>query len=66
MIAYKCGQLYAYRSVAWSYYYLVKIMKISYLCCILTFDPAKHAIPKTAEVHIPLAWVSYADGVEQD
>ena len=26
-----------------------------YICCILTFDLARHAIPKTAEVHIPLA-----------
>ena len=26
-------------------------------CCILTSDPAKHAIPKTAEVHIPLGWM---------
>ena len=30
-------------------------------CCILTFDPAKHDIPKTAKVHIPLAWSSLAD-----
>ena len=30
-------------------------------CCILTSDPAKHAIPKTAEEHIPLAWASLAD-----
>ena len=33
--------------------------------CILTFDPAKHAIPKTAEVHIPLAWASLADKMGQ-
>ena len=36
-----------------------------YKCCILTFDPAKHAIPKTAEVHIPLACASLADKMEQ-
>ena len=35
------------------------------LCCILTFDPAKHAIPKTAEVHFPLAWASLADKMGQ-
>ena len=35
------------------------------LCCILTFNPAKHAIPKTAGVHIPLAWVSLADNMGQ-
>ena len=34
-------------------------------CCILTFDPAKHAIPKTVEVHVPLAWVSWADSMGQ-
>ena len=34
-------------------------------CCILTSNPAKHAIPKTAEVHIPVAWASLADGVGQ-
>ena len=34
-------------------------------CCILTFDPSKHAIPKTVEVHIPLAWVSWADDMGQ-
>ena len=27
-----------------------------------SFDPAKHAIPKTAEVHIPLAWASWQYG----
>ena len=31
----------------------------------LTSDPAKHAIPKTVEVHIPLAWVSLADNMGQ-
>ena len=31
----------------------------------MTFDPAKHAIPKTAEVHIPLAWASLADKMGQ-
>ena len=31
----------------------------------LTSDPAKHAIPKTAEVHIPLALASLAGGVGQ-
>ena len=35
------------------------------LCCILTSDPAKHAIPKTAEVHIPLTWASLADNMGQ-
>ena len=34
-------------------------------CCILTFDPVKHAIPKTAEVHIPLAWASLTDKMGQ-
>ena len=34
-------------------------------CCILTSDPTKHAIPKTAEVHIPLAWTSLADNMGQ-
>ena len=34
-------------------------------CCILTFDPVKHAIPKTAEMHIPLAWASLADNMGQ-
>ena len=34
-----------------------------YNCSILTFDPAKHAIPKTAEVHIPLAWANLADNM---
>ena len=34
-------------------------------CCILTFDPAKHAIPKTVEVHIPLAWACLADNMGQ-
>ena len=36
-------------------------------CCILTYDPAKHAIPKTAEVHIPLArraWLTIWDRVK--
>ena len=32
-------------------------------CCILTSDPTKHAIPKTAEVYIPLAWASLADNI---
>ena len=32
----------------------------TYHCCILTSAPAKHAIPKAAEVHIPLAWASLA------
>ena len=27
----------------------------------LTFDPAKHAIPKTRKLHIPLAWANLAD-----
>ena len=31
----------------------------------MTFDPAKHAILKTAEVHIPLAWASLADNMGQ-
>ena len=31
------------------------------MCCILTFDPVKHAIPKTVEVPIPLVWESLAD-----
>ena len=35
------------------------------LCCILTADPAKHATPKTAEEHIPLAWASLADNMWQ-
>ena len=35
------------------------------ICCKLTFDPAKHVIPKTEEVHIPLAWVSLADKMGQ-
>ena len=34
-------------------------------CYILTSDPAKHAIPKTAEVHIALAWASLADNMGQ-
>ena len=34
-------------------------------CCMLTSDPAKHAIPKTAEVHIPLAWAGLADNMGQ-
>ena len=34
-------------------------------CCILTFDSAKHAIPKTVEVHIPLAWANLADKMGQ-
>ena len=38
---------------------------IKIYCCILTFDPAKHAIPKMAEVHIPLAWASLADNMGQ-
>ena len=36
-----------------------------YICCILTFDLTKHAIPKTAEVHIPFAWASLADKMGQ-
>ena len=36
-----------------------------YRCSILTSDPAKHAIPKTVEVHIPLAWASLADSMGQ-
>ena len=40
-------------------------MLLCSLCCILTFDPAKHAIPKTAEVHIPLPWASLADNMGQ-
>ena len=35
------------------------------LCCILTSDPAKHAIPKMAEVHILLVWVCLVDGMGQ-
>ena len=35
------------------------------LCSILTFDPTKHAIPKMAEVHTPLAWASLADNIGQ-
>ena len=35
------------------------------ICCISTFNPAKHAIPKTAEVYIPLAWASLADNMGQ-
>ena len=34
-------------------------------CNILTFNPAKHAIPKTEEVHIPLVWASLADNMGQ-
>ena len=34
-------------------------------CSILTSDPAKHAIPKTPEVDIPLAWASLADNMGQ-
>ena len=34
-------------------------------CSILTVDPTKHTIPKTAEVHIPLAWASLADNMGQ-
>ena len=34
-------------------------------CRILTFDPTKHAIPKTVEVHIPLVWASLADNMGQ-
>ena len=43
-------------------YFQVSVM---FICCILTFDPAKHAIPKMAEVHIPLAWASLADKMGQ-
>ena len=35
------------------------------LGCVLTFDPAKHAIPKTQKFYIPLAWASLADNMEQ-
>ena len=35
----------------------------SFFCFILTSDQAKHAIPKSAEVHIPLAWASLADNM---
>ena len=38
---------------------------VEFECCILTFDPAKHAIPKMAEVHIPLVWASLADKMGQ-
>ena len=31
----------------------------------LTVDPAKHAIPKTVDVHIPLAWASLGDNMGQ-
>ena len=31
----------------------------------LTFDPAKHATPNTADVHILLAWASLADKMGQ-
>ena len=41
------------------------IEKHIFKCCILTFVPAKHVIPKTVEVHIPLAWVSLADKMGQ-
>ena len=34
-------------------------------CSILTSDPAKHAIPKTAEVHILLVWASLSDNMGQ-
>ena len=34
-------------------------------CCTFTFDPAKHAIPKTVEVYIPLVWASLADKMGQ-
>ena len=34
-------------------------------CSILTVDPAKHAIPKTVEVHILLAWASLADNMRK-
>ena len=37
----------------------------SYRCCILTSDPAKHAVSKTAEVHIPLAWANLTDNMGQ-
>ena len=34
-------------------------------CCILTFDPAKHAIPKTRKLHIPLAQAGLSDNMGQ-
>ena len=43
----------------------IRKMALLIYCCILTINPAKHAISKTAEVHIPLAWASLADKMGQ-
>ena len=40
-------------------------LHVIWLWSILTFDPARHAIPKTAKVHIPSAWASLADKMGQ-
>ena len=54
---------------AWNYVVASEKVKkktdFSLKCCILSFDTAKHAIPKTAEEHIPLAWASLADKIGQ-
>ena len=39
--------------------------KLESKCSILTFDPARHAIPNTRKLHIPLAWASLVDNMGQ-
>ena len=54
-----------YLIIAISNSFILYTVKCFKYCCILTFGPAKHAIPKTVEEHIPLVWASLADDMGQ-